>query len=99
MSGLSEPKREFLFAPPRRWRFDFAWPDLLVALEIEGGAFSGHGHRSVGKFLRDMEKYREAAIRGWRVLRCTTDEVSSGIVFNLLQRAMPSPSKAGRHRD
>jgi hypothetical protein len=57
-------------------------------MEVEGGAYSGHGHRSVGKFLRDMEKYNEAVIAGWRVLRCTPQDIESGAVFVLLKRAM-----------
>ena len=60
----------------------------MIALEVEGGAFSGHGHRSVGKFLRDMEKYNEAVLAGWRLLRCTTDDIKSGTVFTLLGRAL-----------
>jgi len=44
---------EFVFAPPRRWRFDFAWPAFRIALEVEGGVFgrmltieSGHETRA-----------------------------------------------------
>lgn len=36
--GLPEAESEFYFAKElgRRWRFDFAWPEQLVAVEIEG---------------------------------------------------------------
>lgn len=88
--GLPLPEREFVFCQGRRWRFDFAWFDQHFALEIEGGVFKGHGHRSVGKYLRDMEKYNEAALIGWRVLRCTTDDINNGAVFTLLKRALQS---------
>jgi hypothetical protein len=87
-NNLPLPAREFQFAPPRKWKFDFVWTTYLVALEIEGGAFYGKGHRSVGKFLRDMEKYNEAALDGWMVLRCTTKDIESGAVFALLKRAL-----------
>ncbi len=86
--NLPQPEREYQFAPPRRWRFDFVWPDRYIALEIEGGAFRGKGHRSVRQFLSDMEKYNEATILGWNVLRCTTDDIKSGAVFALLKRAL-----------
>ena len=33
---IPEPEREFRFAPPRRWKFDFSWKDHKVAVEIEG---------------------------------------------------------------
>ena len=50
--GLLLPRPEYRFAPPRRWRFDYAWPGMIpdggytcvghcrwpqVALEVEGG--------------------------------------------------------------
>ena len=94
--GLPQPEREVKFHKERKWKLDFSWvseypqrpPYYKVALEVEGGAFSGHGHRSVGKFLRDVEKYNEAALAGWTVLRCTTDDIKSGEVFALLKRAL-----------
>jgi len=33
---------EYRFHPVRRWRFDFAWPEKMIALEVEGGQFT-HG--------------------------------------------------------
>src|SRR5690606_39740371 len=41
---LPEPVREYRFHPERRWRFDFAWPDLRVAAEVEGGIHIGGRH-------------------------------------------------------
>ena len=42
--GLAAPIREHRFAPPRRWRFDYAWPDRRLALEVEGGTWTGGRH-------------------------------------------------------
>lgn len=36
--------REHRFHPARRWRFDFAWPELLFAVEVEGGIWTGGRH-------------------------------------------------------
>lgn len=36
-AGAPRPRREFRFAPPRRWRFDLAWPEMMLAIELEGG--------------------------------------------------------------
>lgn len=84
--GLPTPKREYRFHPDRRWRFDFAWPDRLVAAEVEGGTYSGGRHtRGVG-FERDAEKYNEAGVRGWRVFRFTTKTVKDGSAVSLLER-------------
>ena len=38
-AGLPKPVLEYHFMPPRKWRFDLAWPEWKVYLEIEGGVF------------------------------------------------------------
>lgn len=61
--------KEYKFHDKRKWRFDFANPSLKIAVECEGGVWvRGRHNRGIG-FLNDMEKYNEAAIMGWRVLR------------------------------
>lgn len=80
--------REFKFDPGRRWRFDFAWPDLRLALEVEGGVWTGGRHTRGAGFLRDMEKYNAATIAGWRVLRCTPEMMDNGQAAALVERAM-----------
>ena len=67
-----QPAREYVFAPPRRWRFDFAWPDRLVAVELDGGLFVGGGHQRGRRFAGDAAKQNAAVLAGWRVLRYTT---------------------------
>lgn len=76
--GMQEPEREHMFHPVRRWRFDFAWPDLRLAAEIEGGTWSQGRHTSGAGFERDCWKYNEAALLGWCVLRFTGGMVKSG---------------------
>lgn len=69
----SEPVQQHRFAAPeRQWRFDFAWPDALVAVEIDGGIFVGGGHSRGMQFTGDCEKLNAAVMRGWSVLRFTT---------------------------
>lgn len=76
------PVREFVFAKPRRWRFDFAWPSRKVAVEIEGGVWSGGRHTRGGGFIGDCEKYNEACFCGWQVYRL----VGKTIVPEVLER-------------
>ena len=65
---LPMPAYEHRFHPERMWRFDVAWPDRQVALEIHGGLFT-FGHHSRGKgFLDDREKIGTAVALGWKVL-------------------------------
>ena len=86
--GLHVPVSEYRFCPPRRWRFDWCWPEHEIALEIEGGIWTGGRHTRGAGFIGDMEKYNEAAMLGWRVLRCTPSQVKSGEVFKMLKRVM-----------
>lgn len=97
-------EREFKFHPHRRWRFDFAYPELKLAIEVEGGTFSRPvittdpktgkpkaiivGRHSTGKGLEnDAEKYGEAAILGWAVIRVPTSMIKTGKGFDLIDRA------------
>ena len=88
------PVEEHRFAPPRRWRFDWAWPDYMVALEVEGAVWTGGRHTRGAGFLKDMEKYSEAAILGWCVVRCTPSTLTTDgldrVQRALLKRARPS---------
>ena len=62
-------EREYMFAKPRKWRFDFVHVATRVAIECEGGIFtSGRHTRGVG-FVNDMAKYNHAALLGWLVHR------------------------------
>ncbi len=73
--GMPEPMREYRFAPPRRFRFDFAWPLWRVAVEIEGGEFARGRHVRGAGYVRDCEKYNLAVQLGWRVFRFAGSEV------------------------
>lgn len=87
--GLPAPVEEYPFAKEigRDWRFDWLFEGYL-ALEIEGGAHTHGRHtRGVG-FLGDVEKYNEAGIAGYVVLRCTPQDVKSGAAFALVRRAL-----------
>lgn len=74
--------REWRFAPPRRWRFDFAMVGRNVAVEIEGGTWSGGRHTWGAGYEKDLEKYNAAAKLGWIVLRYTTAMVLRGDAIN-----------------
>lgn len=73
--GLPSPVTEHTFHPERKWRFDFAWLEQKVALEVEGGVWIGGGHNRGKGFAKDIEKYNAATVLGWRVLRCQPKEV------------------------
>lgn len=75
LNRLPPGERNFRFSPPRRWKFDFAWPGAKVALEVEGGTWISGRHSRGKGYEQDAEKYNMAATQGWMVLRATTDMV------------------------
>jgi very-short-patch-repair endonuclease len=81
-------EREHRFAQGRRWRFDFAWPAQRVALEVEGGAWTGGRHTRGAGFLADLEKYNRAALDGWRVIRAGSAHVKYGIAASWIKEAL-----------
>src|SRR3990167_6008302 len=68
--GLPEPEYEWQFLVDRKFRFDLAWPDRQVAIECQGGIWTGGAHARGGGIRRDIEKHNLAVINGWRVLYC-----------------------------
>jgi very-short-patch-repair endonuclease len=73
--GIPLPVSEYRFNPDRKWRFDFAFVQHLVAIEVEGGVFTRGRHMRGAGALKDMEKYNCAASMGWRLLRVTPKQL------------------------
>ena len=77
--GLPEPFSEYKLSHDRRWRLDFAWPYVKVAIEIEGGIFSfGRHTRGLG-FFNDMAKMNMAQRLGWDVYRFTPEQLDKNM--------------------
>lgn len=76
------PVREFRFDATRRWRFDFAFIDEMIAVEIEGGIWNNGAHTRGRHFESDCEKYNMAQISGWKVLRYSTGMVEAGTAIH-----------------
>lgn len=87
---IPAPEIEYLFHERRKWRFDFAWPAQKMAVEIEGGTWIQGRHTRGAGFQDDCEKYAEALLLGWRVLRVPTDWVTSGIALHYTARMLGS---------
>jgi very-short-patch-repair endonuclease len=78
------------------WRWDFAWPDHRVAVEIEGlvvyrDKATGHmqtrgRHTTPQGFNDDCEKYAWGAVLGWRVMRFTPVQVKRGFAIDMVVR-------------
>src|SRR5262249_13635323 len=88
LAGVPTPEPEYRFAPPRRWRFDWAWPGLLLAVEREGGVWTQGRHVRPSGFIKDIEKYNTAALLGWMLIRYTPAMERDGRALALVERAI-----------
>lgn len=83
---LPSPVREYRFHGSRKWRADFAWPECRLLVEVEGGTWTGGRHTRGAGFEKDVEKYNEAALDGWTVLRFTGRMIESGKAIQMIER-------------
>lgn len=77
-------KSEYVFHATRRWRADFAHLDSRTLIEIEGGIWIQGRHNRPQGFANDAEKYLEAALDGWRVLRLTELQITAPTVERII---------------
>lgn len=86
--GLIVPEVEFFFHNGRSWRFDYAWPCLMVALECEGGAWQRGRHTRGKGFREDLEKYLAATVAGWTVLRVDVEMIKDGTAIDAAEKVL-----------
>jgi len=67
--------QELKFHSIRKFRFDFAIPEFMIAIEYEGLNSEKSGHTTLMGYTEDCVKYNLAAIDGWRILRYTAVNV------------------------
>lgn len=87
--GLPEPVREYKFHPTRDWRFDFAWPERKIALEVDGVMWDVQGgHQAPDDLAIQNQKQNEAIRLGWDVYRFTTAQVRAGEHLGVLEEVL-----------
>lgn len=82
------PVAQYQFHPQRLWRFDFAWPDKKLALEIQG---QGPGHTSFVSRTNDADKANAALLLGWRLVYFTGAHLTTARIHdscNLLRQLL-----------
>ena len=87
LKGL-EIVKEYRFHPVRKWRFDYAIPDLKVAIEIDGAVWNYGRHNRPEGYINDMEKLNTAASMGWLVLRFTTEDRLKNATLSLINETI-----------
>ncbi len=85
--GLPVPYFEYPFHPTRNWRFDMLFSDWL-AVEVQGGLFVQGRHSRGAALLDEHEKLNEAVIAGFAVMFCTPQDLETGAIYALVERAL-----------
>lgn len=88
--GLPEPEYELRFHDVRRWRFDLAWPDQKLALEVQGGVFLGKKgrHTNGADLIKEWEKLNTAASMGWRMLFCQPVDLMTRQTVEFIRKSL-----------
>jgi hypothetical protein len=73
----ARPVPQYAFHPKRKWRYDYAWPNHRLLIDIDGGTYSSGAHARGGGIENDREKDAAAVVAGWRVLRVTAKQVKA----------------------
>ena len=82
--GGPELKPSSSFTRLARWRADFAHIESRTLIEIEGGIWIQGRHNRPQGFAKDAEKYLEAALDGWRVLRLTELQITAPMIERII---------------
>jgi len=77
-------EREFRFHPTRRWRADFAHLPSRTLIEVEGGIWVRGRHTTPQGFAADAEKYLEATLDGWRVVRLVDKQIKGPTIERII---------------
>ena len=80
LSELPAPTRQYLYLRGSKHTLDFAWPELMIGVEVQGMV-----HRIKSKFHADIKKRATALLQGWRVLEVGGAEIRNGVAIKWTQ--------------
>jgi hypothetical protein len=98
--GVPPPVAEYKFCADRRWKVDYAWLDVQLIVEIEGGVWigarkkkdgsyskwSGGRHNHPVGYIKDMEKYNKMAELDWVKLSYQPNKVDYDQIKKVYER-------------
>lgn len=69
--------------------FDWAWPEMKVAIECNGGVFlpTGGRHTHGRSYVKDIEKLSWAAALGWLVIQRIPEDLNKAETFRMIESA------------
>ena len=97
--------REHRFSESRRWRIDFAWPHIKLAVEVQGGIFNRGRHCRPLGMMNDWHKMFEGTLLGWTWVMVGPVEIKNGEaldrvgrIIELIGKDKPQAKKAKETR-
>lgn len=85
---LPEPIREYQAIKGRKFRFDFAWVDARLLVEVNGGTYTKGAHSTGQGIARDYEKIRLGQDCGWKVYPFDGKAIKSGEAVEIIRKAL-----------
>ena len=84
--GITGFVTQHKFATDRKYTFDFAFPDIRFAVELDGGIFLRKGGHSTGKAIED-DRYKDqcAFLNDWIVFRVIPKMVEDGSAIRTIK--------------
>ena len=86
-AGLGVPVKEYEFHPVRKWRVDYYFPRLGLAVEVEGGVWQQGRHTRGSGFVKDMQKYNALAVAGIHLMRFQPKQMQSEAIVAIVDFA------------
>jgi len=90
---------ELPFHPKRKFRFDYACQEAMVAIEIDGGIWTGGRHSGGLGQKKDFEKLNLAAEMGWLVLHYTPEDKMKTATLLQIYNTMKNRRRDGKEEE
>ena len=87
-AGLPLGETQVYGIPGRLFKFDRAWKEQRVAVNVQGAIYVRGGHSTGVGIERDCEVACLAALSGWRYLPVTRKQIESGKAIEWIARAL-----------
>ena len=84
--GLPIPEIQYKWHPERLFRADYAYPDIKLLIEVDGGTWAKMGHSRGSGIEKDRIKDAEALMLGFKTLRVTGTMVMDGKAIGYLEK-------------
>ena len=79
LTKLPAPVRQYLYLRGSKHTLDFAWPDHMIGVEVQGMV-----HRIKGTFKNDIKKRVRGLLQGWRILEVDGASIRDDIAVEWL---------------